>query len=78
MVVGQLSGFHAFTDPVSLTRAFLVAHRVGAVVMVADQGGPWPQVMSQLGLTPITVGGVWLYHVPMDRGVSASVPWTGA
>jgi len=46
--------------------------------MVADQGGPWPQVMSQLGLTPITVGGVWLYHVPMDRGVSASVPWTGA
>ncbi len=72
MVVGQLSGFHAFTDPVSLMRSFLVAHDVGAVVMVAGQGGPWPQVMSQLGLKPITVGGVWLYHVPRTLSVSAA------
>ena len=72
MVVGQLSGFHSFTDPVSLMRSFLVAHRVGAVVMIAGQGGPWPQVMSQLGLERITVGGVWLYDVA--RTLSASAP----
>ncbi len=72
MVVGQLSGFHAFTDPVSLTRSFLVAHGVGAVVMVAGQGGPWPQVMSQLGLERITAGGVWLYDVPRTRSVNPS------
>lgn len=66
MVVSQLSNFHRFTDPVSLTRDFLLAHRVSAVVMVPGLAGPWPRVMSQIGLRRITVGGVWLYPAPLS------------
>ena len=72
MLVGQLSGFHAFTDPVSLMRSFLVGHRVGSVVMVAGQAGLWPKVMSQLGLARIATGGIWLYDVPKTLTGSAS------
>ena len=76
LVISQLSGFQPFTDPVSLMGSFLATHRVGAVVMVAGQGGPWPQVMSQLGLKRIIVGGVWLYCVPQiwREHVAAHLP----
>lgn len=74
VVVSQLSKFHPFTDPVSLMRSFLVAHHVGAVVMVPGQAGPWPGVMGQLGLKQIQVGDVWLYQVSsrMDSTASSS------
>jgi hypothetical protein len=62
-VAGQLSTFGPFTDPVRLTRSFLIGHGVGAVVMLPAQAGPWPKVMSQLGLKQMSVGGVWLYQV---------------
>jgi hypothetical protein len=63
VLIQQLSSFHSFTDPVSGTRSFLLTHDVGAVVMLSGQAGPWPRVMSQLGLRRISVGGVWLYQV---------------
>jgi hypothetical protein len=63
-VVAQMSRFAPFTDPVLGMRWFLIAHGVGAVVMASGQGGPWPQVMSQLGLRRVSVDGVWLYQLP--------------
>lgn len=65
-LVGQLSGFAPFTDPVTAMGSFLITHHVGAVVMLPGQDDAWPRVMSQLGLTPIRVGGVWLYDVPSN------------
>lgn len=63
-VSGQLSEFGPFADPVRPMAAFLIKHEVGAVVMVPSQAGPWPRVMSQLGLRRSSVAGVWLYQVP--------------
>lgn len=73
-VVSELSRFRPFNDPVWLTRSFLVAHHVGAVVMVPGQAGPWPGLMRQLGLKQTDVGGVWLYQVPrrIEFGASSS------
>lgn len=71
-VVGQLSDFGPFTDPVRQTRSFLISHRVGAVVILPGQSGPWPRVMSQLGLKPMSVGGVWLYRVPRGLKVAST------
>ena len=65
-VMGELLSFGPFTDPFRLMRTFLIAHQVGAVVMLPAQAGPWPGVMSQLGLKRVSVGGVWLYRVPAN------------
>lgn len=74
LLVAQMSGFTPFTDPVLGMRWFLIAHGVGAVVMVAGQAGPWPHVMSQLGLRPVGVGDVWLYQVPRELALPLLKP----
>jgi hypothetical protein len=63
----ELSDFRPFSDPVSQTRSFLAAHRVGAVVILRGQGGAWPRVLAQLGLRRVALGGVWLYRVAPRR-----------
>jgi hypothetical protein len=63
-VMGELLSFAPYTDPFRLMRRFFAAHDVGAVVMLPAQAGPWPAVMTQLGLRRVSVGGVWLYNVP--------------
>ena len=60
----QMVGVQPFTTPVAGMRSFLRRHHVGAVVMQDGQTGPWPTVMSKLGLSPIAAGGVVLDQVP--------------
>ena len=44
--------------------AFLGANQVKEVIVEARKQGPWPQLLSILGVKPVTVGGVLLYRVP--------------
>jgi hypothetical protein len=72
-VVMQLIGLKPFNNPNSVTamRSFLLAHGVGAVVVQDGQAGPWPAVFTQLGLKPISVGGVDLYRIPVNKAGGA-------
>ncbi|HEY7401807.1 MAG TPA: hypothetical protein VH989_13040 [Actinomycetota bacterium] len=44
-------------------RAFLAAHRVGAIVVDESQAGVWQPQLAPLGITPRWVGDVLLYDV---------------
>ena len=72
-VVMQLIGFKSMSspDPVSGMRAFLLNHLVGAVVVQDGQNGAWAGVFAKLGLTPIHVGGVELYRIPVNKAGGA-------
>jgi hypothetical protein len=63
-VAAELAWPRHFTDPVAPLRRFLAAHDIGAVVITAGHGGPWPGVMSQLKLRGVAAGGVRVYRVP--------------
>lgn len=65
LTVSELLSFHPFTDPYRHLRHFLGAHDVGAVVVLPAGAGPWPHVLTQLGLRRVETGGVWLYRVPV-------------
>lgn len=65
-LVMQLIGVKPSTspDPVTGMRSFLERHDVGAVVVQDGQGGPWPAVLHELGLSARAAGGVDVYAVP--------------
>ena len=44
--------------------AMLVSRRIGAIVAEPSEIGPWRQVIAELHLKPVAIGGVLLYPVP--------------
>ncbi len=56
--------------------AFIREHRVGHIVVDLAEAGPWPALMTRLGLHGQRLGGVLLYAVP-DKSSSARRPGFG-
>jgi hypothetical protein len=62
--VQEAIGNLPFTAPVAQLRSFIAQHHVSAIVVEADDAGPWPDVIARLGLSEVRVGGVLLFRVP--------------
>jgi hypothetical protein len=50
--------------------AFLGTHQVKAIIIDPSSPGPWPGMLSEIGMSAVTVGGVLFYKVPADVLVS--------
>jgi hypothetical protein len=44
--------------------AFLGSHRVTAIIVDRASSGPWPDLLSEAGMTGVATGGVLFYRVP--------------
>jgi hypothetical protein len=64
LISSRLSGL----EDVAGLRDFLRRRNVTAVVIEAEDAGPWPAVLDGLGLDPVRTGGVIFYRVPPDVG----------
>jgi hypothetical protein len=44
--------------------AFLGAHQVKAIIVDSSRPGPWPDMLSEAGMTSVASGGILFYRVP--------------
>ncbi len=62
-VLLTLEGGDEILDFTEQFRAFLSAHRVKAVIVDPQVGGPWQRLLAEAGLVPLKTGGVLFYRV---------------
>jgi hypothetical protein len=63
----QITSVQLFSNaspPAAALGSFIREHAVSHVIVDPASAGPWPDVLAQLGLKLMLVGGVMLYSVP--------------
>jgi len=62
-VLSTLQSGDEILDFTEQFRTFLSAHRVKAVIVDPQVGGPWQRLLAETGLVPLKTGGVLFYRV---------------
>jgi hypothetical protein len=68
-IVPAFAGKIYVPNPSAQLQAFLAAHKVGAVI-ITDRAFPiWQRLFSTLNVSPIKIGGVYVYRLAANSGV---------